>query len=236
MASENILTEIWTIELPIVQAIFGFAIFDGLLLIRIWKKLYYIPMYFGFFPFNQLNKNLAIYLGEDYMEMTGIHWGAEKAEAFRKTIRVTAAISVFLTAVATPIIGGFLSSFMISPRAFLGTIFILVIFKAIGITKSLIGFKDHAIANKRNYAILIVVYLTYLVTTVHLASEVFEWSSVKITSKDWSGMAGDMVSFFIKDILVLGGILGLLTGFALDKFADPTVRKENLSKRFQIDE
>jgi len=149
---------IWNYKVQIIPVILALAVFEIPNVIRRLKRFYYVPIYFSVFPFRELNADLSVYLGEDYFVGQGAELSEGKAEELRKRLILISVISMVVAAVLTPLVTGFIGAFFLTPDTLVQFLVVLVVYKIIGLVKSVLAFHQHAIATTRNRLFLGLIY------------------------------------------------------------------------------
>lgn len=80
--------------------------------VRRWLQLPYVPIYFQFLPFEALNSDLSVYLGDDYFmgPSGGPSISKKEAERLKRRIQYTGALSIAIAALALPGVTAFVAA------------------------------------------------------------------------------------------------------------------------------
>jgi hypothetical protein len=223
--------QIWNYKIQLAPIFLAFVIFEIPTLIRKWKKMYYVPIYFALFPLDELNKEIAIYFGEEYETHKGADYTSEQAEKVRKKIIQISMISLFLAAVVTPLIAGFISSLFLSRDLLAPFLVFLVAVKAKRIVDSLIGLRGESIGTKKNTALIATTYVTYLGTAVEMFRTAYNYGQPFAAAHNWGGLASDLSTLIFGKVIVGGIIMAVMgsvvTSLILDRKLREQIIKEN---------
>jgi len=225
------LHDFWNLEiqlLPVVATLF-LAELPGL--IRRFKRLYYVPIYFSVFPFRELNRDLSRYLGDDYFHGDGPELSQEELSVLQKKIVRLSIISMTLSVVVTPALSGFISAFFLPRSSFAGFVILFIVYKLIGLIQSAMSFCEHAVGTKRNILAYGVIYLVYFGCFITIFEISYDWASPFIAAGDYLALWKEIRMLVFGKIIVLGLIVALLSGVATSLITDRKLREQLRSER-----
>lgn len=225
------LQDLWHIKIQIIPVICTLLLCELPGIVRHLKKLYYVPIYFSVFPLRELNRDLAIYFGDDWFYGSGNALSPAELDALEKRINRTAIISTVLTVVVTPFVAGFVAAFFMPADAFAGFCLLFVLYKLAGLVHAAIGFKAHAVSNKKTMTMFWLVYLVYFGCFLTVFETAYEWASPFIGAGNWSGLWKELRSLLFIKIGVLGIIVTLVTAAATGAITDRKLRAKLRSKK-----
>jgi hypothetical protein len=219
--------EIWNYQLQIVPVLLFLAIYETPAFLRRLNKTFYVPIYFSVYPLRQINQNLASYLGDDVY--VGEEVTADEAEAFRKQIIAVSAVSAIIDAVLVPLMIGLVAAFLLTEAVFYQFIAVLLAYKVVTVTMSLLNSDLHLIEAKWKTAALSAIYMLYLGLIFEMSKTAFFWAEPYVASADWAGLWSAFSAFVFGKILAQGivfaGAVAIFTNF----IADRKIREKRLS-------
>ncbi|MDX6766165.1 MAG: hypothetical protein SFU85_05200 [Candidatus Methylacidiphilales bacterium] len=109
---------LWNLEIQLIPVIVALLFIEVPGIIRRFKKLFYVPIYFSIFPFRELNKDLSKYLADDWFFGEGASLSKKELDELQKKIVRNSIISMTISVVVTPAIAGFASSFFLPVSSF----------------------------------------------------------------------------------------------------------------------
>lgn len=113
-----LLEDIWFARIQLLPVLLTILLFELPAVIRRWKKLLYVPIYFPAFPLREINQDLSTYLAEDEFYGEGERLTEQQAETLRRKIIRVSIISMGISALLTPLAVGFVSAFYLSNEVF----------------------------------------------------------------------------------------------------------------------
>ncbi len=221
---------LWEYKLQVLPVLLALLIAELPNIIRKYKRFYYIPIYFIIFPLRELNHDLAIYLGDDYFIKSDIRLPESIVKKTRKKIIIDSIISMFLASIIIPSVVGFIFSFFLNNDLLWQSIFALFLYKSVNILKAILGFKDHAVATKRNLIILIIIYIAYLGVFFQILNNSYAWSRPYILKSDYRGLVMSLSDLIFNKGLAQGLILTGVAAFFANLITDKNIREENIKK------
>lgn len=224
----NIISEIWNLKLQILPIVISIAIFELPAIIRRWKKLFYVPIYFSVFPLREINEDLSTFLMEDYFIGLGERITKVQAEKLRKKIILISIISMLIGALLTPLAVGFASAFYMSKVVFYQFIAILLLYKFVLLSKSIFQFHLHAISSKRNYFLLGLIYICYLGVVFEVLRSSYNWTIPYIQSKQWGNLLSDLSSLVFGKAIIGILILSLITALFVTLITERGMKEREL--------
>src|SRR3990172_9307093 len=115
----NLIEEIWHTQIQLAPVLLSIFLFELPAIIRRWKKLFYVPIYFSVFPLRELNQDLSTYLVEDEFIGLGERLSEKEAEKLRRKIILVSIVSMAIAALLTPLVVGFISAFYMDNGTFI---------------------------------------------------------------------------------------------------------------------
>ena len=221
---------IWEFQIQIVPVLLALLLVELPNWVRRRTKFFYVPIYFTMFPLRDLNPNLAVYLGEDYYCEAGPDPKDQDPEQLRRRIYVTAAISLFISAVLLPGFAGAVGAFFLTPSTLWQFLFVFIAYKAIGIVRAIVGFPKHAVGSKRNVVMLSLIYGAYLGVAVEVIRSAYEWTHAFVLAGDWGGLLAGINDLVFSRVLLEFLLLAVLTSVFVSLITDRDLRRENLRK------
>ena len=223
------LSQVWLVRVQLVPVLFALGILElpGILQKRF--RLAYVPIYFAVFPLGELNKDLSIYLGEDYWyggDITDI-----EAEALRKQILFKSILSMAIAALAIPLLTGFLTAFFLPSESLRHFLILAVLLKLARILRSVRDFPQHANGTARNRLLLALIYFLYVGVLVQMILLAYHWTGPFIDTGDWSGLVGSLGDLLFTRVVAQAIILSLLTAAFVALIADRNLRQKNVADR-----
>jgi hypothetical protein len=226
----NMLSELWSWKIQILPILLTVLLFESPAIIRRWKKLFYVPIYFSVFPLKELNQDLATYLIEDDMIGLGERLTPDQVEKLRKKIIVLSVVSMTIGALFAPLLTGFISAFYMTKEIFIQFMVIFILYKAIFLVKSIVQFHHHAIGTVRNRVILSAIYVSYLGVIFEIMRSTFNWTAPYVQSGSWSNLFSDLSTLIFGKAILGILILGLLTAVFVSWITDRELRERVISR------
>lgn len=222
----DLLTSAWTLEMRVVQVLVGLLIAEAPMWLRRVTNKYYAPMYAPFL-LDSLNKDLAIYYGEDFYGR-----GAELDELALKRIKkrlVTISfVSMLLSAVITPWFYGAVLAFVLVPASFAQFLLVMALYRAIRSYWSYRDFGAHGIATRATQGVLALTYFMYVGAATTLAFQAYEWARPFAVAGNWVGLLGAVSDLVFVKMALFGIAVAAASSFFADQLADPDLRKDQL--------
>jgi hypothetical protein len=215
---------LWNLKIQILPVVIALIICELPGMTRWLKKLPYIPIYFTVFPFNLLNRDLSIYLGEDYFCGDGSNLPEEEIKSLRSHIIKVSIFSATLSVIVTPFVGGFSSVFFLPSTSFPGFCVIFIAYKLIGMMEAALEFGDHAVANKKTMTWFLLVYLVYFGLFLYIYKTIYDWAGPFVLKGDWIGLLKASYGWLFGTLIFSGLIIGLLSGLASSAITDRKLR------------
>lgn len=225
------ITRLWNLEVQLFPVVCALLLCEIPGIIRHFHRLAYVPIYFSLFPMRELNRDLSTYLGDDWFYGEGADLSDTKLESLRKRIFLISLISLAGSVILVPAIAGFLSSFFMRPSDFTGFCVLFVAYKMIGLTRAAIGFKDHAVSNKKTMTWFWLVYLVYFGCTLTVFEASYDWATPFVAKGDWSGLWKAVRGLLFLKILVLGFVVALVAAAAASVFTERRLREQIIRDR-----
>jgi hypothetical protein len=220
------INHLWNLKIQILPVVISLIICELPGITRWLKKLPYIPIYFSVFPFNILNRDLSIYLGEDYFYGDGRNLRGEDIERLRKHIINVSMVSAALSVIITPLLGGFFSAFFLPRDSFLGFCIIFIAYKLIGMTEAALDFGKHAVANKKTMTWFLLVYLIYFGLFLYVFGTTYDWTEPFVSQGDWIGLFKNIHSVLFGKYIFSVLIIAFLARFAYSAITDRELRDQ----------
>ena len=220
----DLVRDVWHWEIRLFPVLLSVLLFELPAIIQRRKRLYYVPLYFAVFPLRQLNHDLSVYLGEDFVGR-GTELDRRATSKLRRQLVVTAVISTAVAAVLVPVVVGFCTAFYLDTETFYQFIAIFLAYKALVLCRSVNRFHWHAIATPANRGLLVVVYLCYLGVIFEMLRTTYTWTQPFVLRDDWTGLASSIVSLVfgrgVAGALILAAVTALFVAWVTDpKFRD----------------
>jgi hypothetical protein len=225
----HFLNDIWNWKIQVLPILLSIILFEAPAIIRRWKKILYVPIYFSVFPLRELNQDLSIYLVEDDLK-SGEQLTTEQAERLRKKIILVSILSMAIGALLTPLIVGFSSAFFMDKDVFVQFIIILLIYKVMLLSKSIYQFHLHAIGSALNLLLLGIIYFCYLGVVFEVLRTSFNWTLPYVQGGNWGGMLSDLSALVFGKALIGILILSLFTSIFVSLITDREIRARAISR------
>ncbi|MHB9074319.1 MAG: hypothetical protein ACYC6G_12420 [Desulfobaccales bacterium] len=226
----DFLNDIWNWKIQVIPILLSILLFEAPAIIRRWKKLFYVPIYFSVFPLRELNQDLSTYLVEDKDIRLGEQLTTEQAEKLRKKIILVSIISMVIGALFTPLIVGFSSAFFMGKDVFIQFIFILLIYKVILLSKSMYQFHLYIIGSFRNLLFLGFIYFCYLGVVFEVLRKSFKWTFPYVQAGNWGGLLSDLSALVFGKALIGILILSLITAIFVSLITNREIRARAISR------
>ncbi|MFH1008955.1 MAG: hypothetical protein V1800_15890 [Candidatus Latescibacterota bacterium] len=226
----DILNDIWNWKIQILPILLSILLFEAPAIIRRWKKLFYVPIYFSVFPLRELNQDLSTYLVEDDYGGLGERLTTEQAESLRKKIILISIVSMAIGALLTPLIVGFSSAYFMSRDVFIQFIIILLMYRVFLLSKSIYHFHLHAVGSTRNRILLGFVYLCYLGVVFEVLRTSYNWTFSYVQAGKWSDLFSDLSALVFGKALIGVLVLSLLTAVFVSLITDREIRAHAISR------
>lgn len=223
-----IFSQIWNLEIKIIQLLCAILIVELPNFIRKLKRFYYIPIYFSVFPLRELNKDLSTYLAEDYFVLSGIDLSGEEIGRLKKKIIRDSAISMLISAIIIPVLSGFIFAFIFEADIIPTIIAGIILFKTYFIGKAIRDFKTHAVGSLRNISLLIIVYIFYLGVFGQLCFNSYVWTKPFIKSGNYLDLFSNISNLLFSKAIAQGVVLAALSAFFGNLITDKSIRDENI--------
>jgi hypothetical protein len=224
-----LLAELWLARVQIVPVLLALGILELPGIIQKRFRLAYVPIYFAVFPLGELNKDLSIYLGEDYWYGGDI--SENEAEDLRKQILFKSILSMAIAALAIPLFTGFLTAFFLTADSLTHFIILAVLLKLSRILRSVWDFPQHANGTTRNRLLLALIYFLYLGVLVQMILLAYHWTRPFIDARNWSGLAVSLGDLLFTRVVAEAIVLSLLTAAFVALIADRNLRQKNVADR-----
>jgi hypothetical protein len=224
------LETIWEFKIQVLPVLIAFIIYEIPALIRRMRRFYYVPLYFSVYPLREINQDLSVYLAEDFFYGEGGELSKEQAEKLRRKIIFTSVVSASIDAVVTPLVVGFVTAFFLPPLLFKQFLFVLILYKTVAIIASIRNFHRHAIATKRNFGLLILIYACYLGVVYQMLVTSFNWAYPFVLANDWMGLWSSLSGILFGKIIAQGIIFAILVAIFANYIADRKIREKNVSE------
>jgi len=225
----EILDYIWSARVQIVPVALSVFLFELPAIVRRFKKVFYVPLYFSVFPLREINEDLSAYLVEDEMYGRGERLSEKEAETLRKKIILVSIVSLAVSALLTPLIVGFISAFILADEIFVQFLVILLTYKTILITKSIISFHYHTVGSGRNIVLLVFTYICYLGVIFEVLRNTYYWTAPYVASGNWANLASDLSGLIFGKFIVGILLLALLTAVFVSLITDRSIRDRALA-------
>lgn len=226
----SVLESIWIARIQLVPVILTIAVFELPAVIRRIRKLYYVPIYFSVFPLRELNFDLSTYLGEDYMYGTGERLTDKEVDALKRKIIVVSLVSMAIGALLTPLFVGFIGAFYLPKDVFLQFLTVLLIYKAVLLTKSITTFHHHSVGSLRNILLLMTVYVCYLGVVFEILRNTYSWTSKYVGNSNWMGLLSDLSTLVFGEFVIGIVLLSLFTSVFVSMITDRRLRENVLGR------
>ena len=180
--------------------------------VRKWLQLPYVPIYFQFLPFEALNSDLSVYLGDDYFvgPSGGPSISKREAERLKRRIQYTGALSIAIAALALPGVTAFVAAQYMPTSALWLAVGALSVAQLSRIRLAIRDFWSHAaIADRPTYVRLRLVYVLYLAVALFVFHTAYTWTRPYVERSDYLGLAGALFSLFVGKVLVSGILLAI---------------------------
>lgn len=191
-------------------------------------KWCYCPIYFSFFPFSELNRDLSIYLNDD------VFYGGEfptddEARILKNRILLKGLSSMGIAVIFMPLYSGVLCATLLSRPYFYLFVGIVAFYKVARISLSIRGFREHAVATPKNLFSLCILYLFYMGVFFELLRRSYNWAVPFAQTSDWRGLFLAAHSIIFGDFIAGAVLISLLTTYLINRLTDPEMRNKNVS-------
>jgi hypothetical protein len=217
---------LWNLKIQILPVVITLVICELPALTRWFNKIPYVPIYFSVFPFSIINRDLSIYLRDDYAYGDDNKLPEDEIERLRKHIINIFIISTTLSVIVTPFLGGFFSAFFLPRDSFSGFCVIFIVYKLIGATEATFDFSKREVANKKTMTWFIIVYLVYLGLFLYIFGETYNWAESFVLKGDWIGLLMASYRGLFGKLILSALILGLLARLASTAITDRKLRDQ----------
>lgn len=223
------LTRIWTFEIQVVPVLVALGIVELPAFVQRRMRLAYVPIYFAVFPLAELNKDLSIYLGEDYWY--GQETTETSADELRRRIVFKAILSMAIASLAIPLLTGFAGAFFLTASTLSQFLLVATMLKLIRIVRAIRDFPTHANGTRANRALLSLIYFFYLGVFVQMILKAYRWTKPYVESNQWPELAAALSDLVFTRVVAQAIVLSLLTAAFVSLIADRKLRAHNLAER-----
>jgi hypothetical protein len=224
----DVVSTAWNWQVQIVPVLLGFVIAEAPMWVRRLTKSFYVPVYAPFL-LESLNKDLAIYYGEDFLG-NATELDERALRRIKRHLVTIAFVSMLLSAVIQPLYYGATLAFILSAAQFTQFLIAMAVYRAIRCYWSYRDFGAHSIATRASQGLIALIYLMYVGAVTQLASNANRWAQPYALNRDWGGLFGALSEL----LFVKGAALGVAVAFASAFFsklvADPDLRQDQLEK------
>lgn len=228
------LTRLWTLQVQVFPVLIALLVLELPGFIQRRYRLAYVPIYFTLFPLGELNKDLSVYLGEDFWY--GSHLTDAEAEDLRRSLMFKSMLSMTLAALVVPLLTGFIVSFFLAPAILSEFLMCAIVLKSYRIVRAVHDFPQHANGTLRNRLFLGFIYLLYLGVLVQMIFMSYQWTRPLVTAGDWSAILSGVSDFLFAKIVAQLVIVSLLTAAFVSIVADRNLRIQNIRQSESTDE
>lgn len=223
------LRSLWAFEIQALPVLIGLAIVEIPAFIQRRFRLAYVPIYFAVFPLAELNKDLSVYLGEDFWY--GGELSEDEAEQLRRKILFKALLSMTIASLAIPLLAGFSGTFFLTSATLTQFLIVAVILKLSRIIRAVRDFPSHANGTPANRALLSLIYFFYLGVFVQMIVVAYRWTHPFVERREWPQLAAALSDLLFTRVVAQVIVLGLLTASFVSLIADRRLRRQNLAGR-----
>lgn len=223
------LGNIWNFQIQIVQVGLAMIVYELPALVRRLRTLYYVPVYFGVFPFRALNKPLSEYFGEG-VAGRGENLSNDKADLLRRYVVRKSTLSMAIDALAVPLVIGFLLAFFINPDVFRQFLICLLVYKLLTIAFSIKNFHFHIIGTVRNHFLVTFIYLLYISVVYKMVSQSYNWAHPMIESEQYGDLVSKLTGLFLHHVVVQWIIVATISAIVVGFITDRELREETITK------
>lgn len=198
-------------------------IFEFIIQIRKYLDFQYTPIYFSFLPFRVLNRDLAIYIGDDFWMGKSEDHSLTKAEARTLEFRIRARgiLAAVVSAVAIPAVAAFCVAQYMTPKAIWSSMVIIAGIQVFRVYLASRDFYLHAEqSDKQVRTWLRVVYAFYLGTMLWMYHHSYFWVRAYVEKKDYAELASTLTGKLFGDIIVSGLLLAAVATLFLNYLTD----------------
>lgn len=218
--------DLWTYKVEVVPVALAFILVEFLGWLHRRAKNYYVPVYFTIFPVGSLNKDIAVYFGEDYPIYEGSALSPVDAQALRNRIRRVTVLSLCIAAIVVPLASGFLCVFFLNPNMLTVTLLLIVSYKAFKIWDALKSLQDTAIARFKTNVFVVTIYIMFLGMFTEMFRTAYLWGYEYSVEGDWMGLFSALSNMLFAKVLVMGLLLSVVGHIIMSMLLDPELRDE----------
>lgn len=196
----------------------GTLVFELCTQARKFFRVAYVPIYFQFLPLDVLNRDLSLYVGDDFFMGPGGGPKLTRAEAERlkRRLQLLGVFAVAISAIVIPGVAAFGVAQIIAPNGVWPSIIGIACLQLYRTRLAMIGFGFHAsVADKRTTRLLLAVYLVYTVTVLWVFHTVYWWVRPYVESGNYANMFRDIMAIVIGKVVVAGLVLALVAAVFL---------------------
>jgi len=220
---------IWNWQIQVAPVLLAVLLVELPAYIQRRARIAYVPIYFAVFPLGELNKDLSVYLGEDYWLGRSVE--DDEADEIRKRIIFKSMLSMALAAIVIPLFAGFVSAFFLIGNTLTQFVIVALGLKGYRIAKAVRDFPQHANGTVRNRLLLTGIYLLYLGVFAQMIVTAHKWTRPFVESGDWAALISNLSNLIFTKVTVQAIILALLSAAFVSLIADKKLRRENLRGR-----
>lgn len=219
----------WEYNVQVVPVLIALGIVEIPAYIQKRMRLAYVPIYFAIFPLGELNKDLSVYLGDDYWYGGDISEAA--AEELRRRIMFKAILSMAIAALAIPLVAGFAGAFFLTTTTLAQFLIVASALKLSRIARAVRDFPLHANGTFRNRWLLSLIYFFYLGVFVQMILLAYGWTRPFVDQQRWPELAAALSDLLFTKVAAQAIVLGLLTAAFVSLIADRKLRAANMAER-----
>lgn len=236
----NIFESVWQLKVQIIPTFLSMLVIELIpYCVRVFFKIPYVPIYFPvLYPLNRLNNDVAIYLNDDSFFCAGYDLTERQLHKLKNKILVHSWISVAFSLGVFPFFSGLAVAFILPIPELNNLLFILVLYKLIGITRASLDFKNHAShpnSNITNFTTVFfywLVYVLYFAVYLGLFTNSFHFVSPYVITGNYIELIKKIYWIFISEFWLGIVVVGLISHFFLDRLLNPSNRSANLYEEY----
>jgi hypothetical protein len=220
------LNVVWSFELRIAPVLVAWGICLGVDWIRKYRGLYYIPMYFPFLM-PELNANLALYLGDDFLDEVREPEGFDPT-VLRRKILLVSLMSVAISVLVQPALLAVVFAFFVPRLEFWAFVATFLVYRCVRAVLAFRDFKEHAIATKWNKRLLATIYVLFVPAVAAVYIKVYSVVEPLVSAGSWAELAVTLADAVFWQAIVLLIIFAGLVALFSQMITDTSLRRDQI--------
>jgi len=207
----------------VISGLSAALLYELVVRVRKFLDVAYVPIYFSFLPLEVLNRDLSLYLGDDFFLGPGEGEKPNPAEAKRLKRRIVrlGAAAAAVSSVILPGVTGFSAAFYMPRVGLWPALAFILLRQGFLMATSIRDFYSHAlIADPKTISHLRIVYFLYLSAILYVFHTSYAWTRPYVEKGDFSGLAGNVIALLIGKVLVIGILVALVAQVFLASLTD----------------